>query len=111
MHKTIVRLREETGISEKERVPSVLVVNVFAEIEHHVRTGIDRIKFDLLLKASLLEGSLSNKHKMDLEASIKRAYEFVLNYPERMSIKIKKHMTVVSQMLLLSNVPCSYRHF
>jgi hypothetical protein len=39
---------------------------------------------------------LSNKHKMDLEASIKRAYEFVLNHPERMQTKVKKHMTVIT---------------
>ena len=35
--------REQTGLPEKSIIPSILLMDVFAEIEHHMRSGIDRI--------------------------------------------------------------------
>jgi len=86
-------------------------MDVLSEIEHHVRVGIDQIKLRILMEASLLEGFMSAEYKTKLAASIKEAFEFVVNKPDKMFEKVKYHMVVVSQMLMLSNAPCSHRHF
>ncbi len=54
---------------------------------------------------------MSAEHKTKLRASIKQAFDFVVNKPDQMFEKGKYHMVVVSQMLMLSNAPCSHRHF
>jgi hypothetical protein len=48
---------------------------------------------------------------MSLEASVKRGYEFMIGYPGKIETKAKRHMAVIMQLLLLSNVPCSHRHY
>lgn len=89
----------------------MLLINVLADIDYQIRTEIDRIKFQLLLNASLKEGSLSKQDKMSLEASVKRGYQFVLGYPDKIGAKAKRHILVIMQLMLLSNVPCSHRHY
>ena len=51
----------------------MLIDNVLADIEAQIRVGVDNIKFELLLQASLRDKSLSNKEKLNIEASVKRA--------------------------------------
>ena len=63
------------------------------------------------MKANLLEGTMCAEHKTKLGDSIKEAFEFVVNKPDQMFEKVKYHMVVVTQMLMLSNAPCSHRHF
>lgn len=63
------------------------------------------------MKGSLLEGNMSAEHKTKLRALIKQAFDFVVNKSDQMFEKGKHHMVVVSQMLVLSNAPCSHRHF
>ena len=110
-HKTTMQYKKHTGIPDGEEVPGVLLLNTLDQIEHHIRTGIDKVKLDMLLEMTLSEGSLSKKEKMESDASIKRAYEYTLGFIDFVEMKAAKHMTVILQMLLLSNVPCSHRHY
>jgi len=86
-------------------------MDVLSEIEHHVRAGIEQIKLQILVKDSLNSSKMSAENKTKIGALIKQAFEFVVNKPDQMREKVKHHMVEVSKMLLLSNAPCSHRHY
>ena len=110
-HKATKNFKEKMGIPDGNELPSFLLLNAFDEYEVHIKAGIDKVKLDMLLEMTLNKGSLSEKEKNEIEASVKRAYKYTLESTDVVEKKAAKHMTVILQMLLLSNVPCSHRHY
>ena len=90
-----------------------MIDNVLADIEAQIRVGVDNIKFELLLQASLRDKSLSNKEKLNIEASIKRAYEFFINHSETFFKKksLQENLKLITSIFFVSNLPCSHRHY
>jgi hypothetical protein len=91
----------------------MVIDSVFAEIEAQIRVGVDNIKFELLLKASLRDKSLSSNEKINIEASLKRAYEFFINHSEKFFKKkfLQENLKLITSLFFVSNLPCSYRHY
>lgn len=113
-HKVIVQLKEQVSIKEKEiQIPNCLLQNLCNDIEFEIRKGVDNIKFEMLLKASLSEKSLNNKEKSSIEASVKRAYEFFTNHSETFFKKklIQENLKILISLFFVSNMPCSHRHY
>lgn len=113
-HKVNLSFKEQVGIKEKEiKIPDCILYNLLAEIDYQIRQGLDNIKFELLLKASLSEKSLSNKEKTNIEASVKRAYDFFSNHSETFFSKkhIQENLKALISLFMVSNLPCSYRHY
>jgi len=107
-HKVTEMVKAKTGLKE---VPGIITADAIKELNYRIREGVDKVKFDLLLKASMKENSLSSKEKETVVASIKRAYDFVLSHHDRLLTKAPQHIRLFCQFLLLANVPCSNKHF
>ena len=101
-------VKDKTGLKE---VPGVITADAIKELIYRIREGVDEVKFDLLLKASVQENSLSSKEKETVYTSLVCAYDLVLSHHDRLLAKAPRHIRLFCQFILLANVPCSDRHF
>lgn len=83
-HKVTATFKEKTGLKV---VPAIMTRDLIKELEFKVREGVDKVKFDLLLQASMRENSLSKKERDALVASMRRAFDFVMNRQEQLVAK------------------------
>jgi hypothetical protein len=77
-HKTKKCFKEQAKIDSRVDIPDIIVNDCLLIVESEIQHGVDNIKFDLLLKASVRDKSLSSNDMMNIEASIRRAYDFFL---------------------------------
>ena len=109
--KTKNHFKEQAKIDSKTEVPDIILHDCLLIVESEIRHGFDNIKFDLLLKASLRDKSLTSSEIVSIEAQIKRAYDFFLRNPDGVFVKVKDTCKALMSLFVLTNMPCSKRHY